>query len=224
MTADFRNTDLSVYLVLDPDLCGGSDGMIETARCAAANGATCVQLRAPTWKKRALVECGRAIHEALAQYGVPLIINDHADVCVAVGAEGLHVGQSDLAPADARAIIGSKRALGLSISFMEELAAVDTDIVDHLGVGPVFSTSTKPDAARALGLEGFEAVTRAAPLPVVAIGSVKANMATDLIIRGAAGLAVVSAICGQADVATATRELCEAVKKARMAYNSLVTQ
>lgn len=94
--------DLSVYLVLDPDLCGGAQGMIDTTRAAVQNGATCVQLRAPLWKKRALVECGRALKSALAAFHVPLIINDHADVCLAVDAEGLHVGQDDLSPSDAR--------------------------------------------------------------------------------------------------------------------------
>ena len=146
--------DLSVYLVLDPDLCGGAQGMIETTRAAVHNGATCVQLRAPHWKKRALVECGRELKKVLQGTGVPLIINDHADVCLAVDAEGLHVGQDDLSVQDARAIIGSDRFLGLSVSDVEELAAVDTSFVDHLGIGPIFSTSTKTDAGAALGIPG----------------------------------------------------------------------
>ncbi|MDO4937920.1 MAG: thiamine phosphate synthase, partial [Sutterellaceae bacterium] len=169
--------DLSLYLVLDPDLCGGFDGMVETSRIAAANGATVVQLRAPAWKKRELVECGRAIKTVLDPLNVPLIINDHADVCLAVDAAGLHVGQKDLAPADARAIIGPDKVLGLSVSNSEQLSKVDTTLVDHLGIGPIFATATKTDAAPQLGVEGFGKLASHKPCPVVAIGSVKANLA-----------------------------------------------
>ena len=207
--------DLSVYLVLDPDLCGGAQGMIETTRAAVQNGATCVQLRAPHWKKRALVECGRALKSVLADFNVPLIINDHADVCLAVDAEGLHVGQDDLSPLDARAIIGNEKILGLSVSTTQELAAVDIRLVDHLGIGPIFSTSTKPDASAALGLGGFAALASRKPCPVVAIGSVKVPIVGDLIQAGADGVAVVSAICGQANPGEATKKLVRAVQSAR---------
>lgn len=208
--------DLSVYLVLDPDLCGGAQGMIDTTRAAVQNGATCVQLRAPQWKKRALVECGRALKALLTGTGVPLIINDHADVCLAVNAEGLHVGQDDLSPEDARAIIGNDRVLGLSVSTMEELRQVDAALVDHLGIGPIFSTATKKDAGSALGIEGFAALARAKPCPVVAIGSVKTPIVADLIHAGADGVAVVSAICGRPDPAAAAHELTQAVARARL--------
>lgn len=206
--------DLSVYLVLDPDLCGGVQGMIDTTRAAVQNGATCVQLRAPHWKKRQLVEVGRALMQVLAGTNVPLIVNDHADVCLAVNADGLHVGQQDLSPEDARAIIGPDKVLGLSISNAEQLAAVDTSLVDHLGIGPIFLTQTKTDTAAALGLDGFEALARHKPCPVVAIGSVKVPIVGELIRAGADGVAVVSAICGQKDPGAATRTLMDAVRAA----------
>lgn len=209
--------DLSVYLVLDPELCGGFQGMIDTALAAAQNGATVVQLRAPKWKKRALAECARKLKARLAPLHVPLIINDHADVCAAVNADGLHIGQNDLTPADARAVIGGKRLLGLSVSNAKELEAVDVNLVDHLGIGPIYSTATKTDAAPQLGIEGFASLALRKPCPVVAIGSVKASMAVDLINAGANGLAVVSAICGQSDPGFATRELAKAVSEAKAA-------
>ncbi len=209
--------DLSVYLVLDPDLCEGFDGMVRTAHIAAQNGATLVQLRAPNWKKRALTECARELVKVLTPLNVPLIINDHADVCVASGAAGLHVGQKDLSPTDARMIIGPDRILGLSVSNAQELAVVDTSLVDHLGIGPIFSTPTKTDAAQQLGLDGFQQLASRKPCPVVAIGSVKTHLAKDLIAAGADGLAVVSAICGQKDPAQATRDLAQAVADARLA-------
>lgn len=208
--------DLSVYLVLDPDLCGGIQGMIDTTRAAVQNGATCVQLRAPHWKKRALVECGRELNKILSGSNVPLIINDHADVCLAVNAEGLHVGQDDLSAQDARAIIGPDKVLGLSVSDAKELAAVDASLVDHLGIGPIFSTSTKMDAGAALGIDGFAELASRKPCPVVAIGSVKVPIVGDLIRAGADGVAVVSAICGQTDPGSATKELAAAVAHARI--------
>lgn len=210
-----RNVNLSLYLVLDPDMCGGARGMIDTARAAAQNGATLVQLRAPHWKKRALVECGRALKAVLAPLGVPLIINDHADVCLACDADGLHVGQEDLPAPDARRIIGEHRILGLSVSNARQLAEVNPALVDHLGIGPIFSTATKTDAAAELGIEGFAALAAHKPCPVVAIGSVKARLAQPLIAAGADGLAVVSAICGRPDPGAAARELAEAIEAAR---------
>lgn len=94
--------NLTLYLVLDPDLCSQSVGIIETALAAVQAGAGIVQLRAPTWKKRRMTECARALKSALTPFHVPLIIDDHADVMLAANADGLHVGQQDLTPADAR--------------------------------------------------------------------------------------------------------------------------
>ena len=199
--------DLSLYLVLDPILCGGFDGMVATALASVRAGATVVQLRAPGWKKRDLVNCAHALKKTLAPFSVPLIIADDADVCLAADADGLHVGQRDLEIHDARAIIGPDRILGLSVSNLEELAGADAAVTDYLGVGPIFATSTKPDAAPAMGYDGLTAVTSATSLPSVAIGGIKAAHAADIIRAGADGIAVVSAICGQADPEAATAKL-----------------
>ena len=107
---------LRLYLVLDPGLCGGSEGLVRTAQAAAAAGVTAVQLRAPDWKKRLYAECGRELLKALAPYDVPLFINDHADVAVAIGAHGVHVGQSDLSPEDCHRLMTPGMMLGLSVS------------------------------------------------------------------------------------------------------------
>lgn len=210
----FRPETLRLYLVLDPILCGGADGMIETARLAASGGATMVQLRAPGWKKRALVECARMLKKTLSPLGIPLIINDHADVCLAADADGLHVGQADLAAEDARTIIGPERILGLSANTTETVSASDPELVDYLGIGPIAQTKTKPDAAAALGVEGFASLASLKPCPVVAIGSVSARNAAELIRSGADGIAVVSAICGQPDPAAAARLLAETIRQA----------
>ena len=198
---------LKLYLVLDPDLCGGFEGMVETAKEAAEAGATVVQLRAPDWKKRRLAACGREILKVLRPLGIPLIVNDHIDVAVAIGADGVHVGQDDLSPEDCRRQMPEGMILGLSVSNLDEARAVDPALVDYVGIGPVHNTSTKPDAAPALGIDGLHAVVDAAPCPSVAIGGIKTRDIPAVMATGTDGIAVVSAICGQPEPARATREL-----------------
>ena len=206
--------DLSLYLVLDPDLCGGSEGMVRTAVQAAKNGATVVQLRAPNWKKRQWLETAFALKAALAPYGVPLIINDHIDVALAVDAEGVHVGQGDLPALEARRLIGPDKILGLSVGNAEEMATVPAAGVDYLGIGPVYPTGTKPDAGEATGVALFAELVAATPLPVVAIGGIHRENCTPLFDAGTDGVAVISAICGREDPARATAMLNETIQLA----------
>ena len=207
--------DLSLYLVLDPDLCGGPLGMVETARIAAGHGATVVQLRAPDWKKRQWLETAAEIKSVLAPFGVPLIINDHIDVALAVDAEGVHVGQDDMPVDIVRRLIGPQKWLGLSVSSPAELAQAPLAGVDYLGIGPVYPTGTKLDAAPACGLDGLASMVMAANLPVVAIGGIHLGNCQPLLQAGAHGVAVVSAICGQDDVAEATRLLQQKIRALR---------
>lgn len=202
-----KTFDLSLYLVLDPDLCGGAEGMLRTTAEAVEGGAAIVQLRAPTWKKRALADCAGELLQLLRPRGIPLIINDHADVAAAVGADGLHLGQDDLSPADARRIIGPDMILGLSAGNVGEVRGADPALVDYLGIGPVWATVTKKDAGAAVGLDGLAALRAATTLPVVAIGGISASNAADVMRAGVDGIAVVSAICGQASPRTAAENL-----------------
>ena len=150
------------------------------------------------------LETALALKQALAGSGVPLIINDQVDIALAVDADGVHVGQSDLPPAVVRQLIGSDKLLGLSVASAEQLAASSLDGVDYLGVGPIYPTSTKTDAAPVLGLAGLAELLPAISLPVVAIGGIQLGTCTPIMAVGAHGVAVVSAICGQPDVAAAT--------------------
>ena len=202
--------DLSLYLVLDPGLCRGAQGMVETAVAAAEAGATVVQLRAPQWKKRQWVEAGQALKRELDPLGVPLIINDHVDVALIVDAAGVHVGQQDLAVRDARRLLGPHKWLGLSVSNAAQMRALTPALcaeLDYLGVGPVFATGTKLDASPVIGLATLAELLRAKPLPVVAIGGIGAGRVASVLAAGADGVAVVSAICGQPEPGAATRQL-----------------
>ncbi len=210
-----RAFDLSVYLVTDRELCG-TRGVVETVRQAIAAGATMVQLRDPQAKTRALVEEARRLGSLLRPAGIPFIVNDRVDVAIAAGADGVHLGQSDMSVADARALIGPEAILGLSITAVADLAASDLAGVDYLGVGPVFATATKPDAAPAMHLAGLAAVRAACPLPIVAIGGISADNAAAVVAAGADGVAVVSAICAAPDAAEATHNLADIVAVAKM--------
>lgn len=209
-----RRFDLSLYLVLDPDLCRPL-GMVETARLAVAGGVTMVQLRDKDASPRQMIETGRALKEALAGTGVPLIVNDDLEAAIAIGADGLHVGQDDIDARAARRLIGQDMILGVSVETEALAAAVDPAVVDYVGAGPVFATQTKPGHKPPVGLDGLARLIAATSLPAVAIGGLKTGHVEEVLKAGARGLAVVSAICGQPDPQAAAFELSEAIRKAR---------
>lgn len=137
---------------------------------------------------------------------MPLIINDRVDVALACGADGVHVGQGDMAAADVRRLMPGA-LIGLSVESLAQLEAAEAAPVDYYGVSPVFSTVTKADAAPALGLAGLAALRARTARPLVAIGGIHAGNAAAVMAAGADGLAVVSALCAAADPTVAAREL-----------------
>lgn len=205
--------DFSVYLVTDTRLCGGPAGVLDTVRRAVAGGVSAVQVRDPLATTRELVELATGLLEVLRGSGVPLIVNDRADVALAVGADGLHVGQSDLDPVAARRLVGPSLHLGLSISTPAELlaaAALPAGTVDLLGVGPIRATPSKTDASPALGWPGLRQICRDSAMPCVAIGGLGMDDIGALKQAGVVGLAVISAICGRPDPEKSARELASA--------------
>jgi thiamine-phosphate pyrophosphorylase len=209
-----RRFDLSVYLITDPVLTGARS-VTEVVEMAIAGGATMVQYRNPDDKTRILVDEARAILALTKPAKVPFIVNDRIDVALAIGADGVHVGQADMRVADVRRLIGPAPIVGLSITSEADLDVSDFGGVDYLGVGPVFATSTKPDAAPPINVGGLEAIVARTKIPIVAIGGLHAGNAADAITAGASGVAVVSAICAAPDPTAATRELVGIVKGAK---------
>lgn len=209
-----KNFDLSLYLVLDPALCADI-GMVETARAAVAGGATIVQLRDKHASTSAMIATGLALKQALAGSGALLIVNDDVEAAIAIAADGLHIGQEDLDAGNARRMIGPNMILGLSVETEALALAIDAEIVDYAGVGPVFATPTKPDHKQPIGFDGLARIVRLCPVPTVAIGGLKAEHAAEALAAGANGLAVVSAICGKPDPAAAAALIAEAIKEAR---------
>lgn len=205
--------DLSLYLVTDPEMTARR-GVVETVAAAVAGGVTIVQLRDKTGPARALAESGRALLKLLRPLGVPLLVNDRLDVAYAIDADGVHIGQDDLPPATARTLLGAQAIIGLSLTDDTQLGTID-DAVDYVGLGPIFATGTKSDAAPALGEAAFAAIRRRIAPPVVAIGGITVENTARTIAAGADGIAVVSAICAAADPQAAARTLHRALTAAR---------
>jgi thiamine-phosphate pyrophosphorylase len=205
--------DLSLYLVTDPEMTARR-GLLRTVAEAIDGGVTIVQLRQKDGSARLMVEAGRALKALLGPRGIPLIVNDRVDVTHAIGADGVHLGQADLTPAAARAILGPHAIIGLSITQEADLDTFDSQVADYVGLGPIYPTGTKSDAAPALGDAGFAALRRRLSCPVVAIGGLTAENAGQAIAAGADGIAVVSAICAADDPRAAARSLRTAVDDA----------
>lgn len=192
-----------LHLVTDEALCGPR-GVLAVVEAAIAGGARVIQLREKSLATRAFVERARALKRLLGPFGVPLLINDRLDVALACGADGLHVGQDDLSPTEARRWLPDA-IIGLSIEHPDQLAAAGHEPVDYYGVGPIFATPTKADAAPALGIAGLQQLRAATGRPLIAIGGIDTDNAAAVIAAGADGLAVVSAICAAADPEAAAR-------------------
>ncbi len=201
---------LRLMLVTDPVMTAGR-GLLETVVAAVEGGVTSVQLRDKHADDRTMLETARALKAVLWPYRVPLIINDRITVAKECSAEGLHIGQADGDPVMARALLGRDVFIGLSVTRADEITTVDPTVVDYAGVGPVLATATKSDAAAALGLEGTADILAELPVPSIAIGGIDAASTGAIIRSGAAGVAVVSAICAAEDPCAAAHELREII-------------
>lgn len=165
----------------------------DQVRIALEGGATLIQYRNKHFKNADFKEA-RKIRELCRANQVPFVVNDHLMLAKALGADGIHVGQEDEAPALARRILGPQAIVGVSASTLDELRHTDLTPCDYVGSGPVFATGTKPDAKPVIGLEGLAAMVSLSPLPAVAIGGINAANAADCLRGGAAGVAVISTI------------------------------
>ena len=185
--------DYSLYLVTDRALSLGRS-TVEVVRAAIRGGVSCVQLREKGCSTREFMDEARLLKALLAGTGVPLFINDRLDVALAVGADGVHLGQNDMHIADARRLVGNRMIIGISAESVADAVRAEAEGADYIGASPVFTTPTKTDTAPPLGLDGLRAIRRAVQLPLVAIGGINADNAAQVLRAGADGLAVVSAI------------------------------
>lgn len=195
-----------VYLVTDRTLCG-TRGVAEVVAQAARAGACCVQLREKNTATRRFIEAAEKIRARLVPHKIPLIINDRVDVALAAGADGVHVGQSDMRPETVRRLLGPDTIIGLSVETWEDVEAAQRLDVNYLGISPVYATPTKTDTKEPWGLEGVARIRRFSRHPLVAIGGLDVSNAADVARAGADCIAVVSAICAAPDPFVATQQL-----------------
>ena len=198
--------DLRLYLVTDRELSKGRSNL-DIVKAAVAGGVTVVQLRDKSASAAELIRQARSMLPFLRAHGVPLIVNDHLDVALAVESDGVHLGQDDMPLAMARRIAGDQLVIGVSAESVDDAVAAADGGADYIGVSPVYVTATKTDTAPALGLEGVRAIRKAVTIPVVGIGGMNALTCADTIRAGADGVAVVSAIVSAAEPELAAKEL-----------------
>ena len=197
---------LKLYLVTDRDL--SYRRSLEEIVCEAVEGGvTMVQLREKDAPTGEFVELGRRLMSVLKPLGVPLIINDRVDVALAVDADGVHIGQSDMPYEDARRLLGPDKIIGLSVENMNDLRKANELDVDYVGISPIYGTPTKTDTAEPFGLEGLRRAVGLSAHPTVAIGGMNASTIGEVFEAGADGVAIVSAICSAASPRQAAAEL-----------------
>ncbi len=196
---------LKVYLVTDRDLSLGRS-LEDVVKQAVAGGVTAVQLREKNCSSREFYQQAVLMKELLRQTGIPLIINDRADIALAVDADGLHIGQSDLPYPEARRLLGKDKIIGLSTDNFEDLAAANAYDVDYVAF-QAFATTTKKDAAKGLGPEGLRHALSITRHPLVAIGGIHQSNAEEVVRTGVQGIAVVSEIMSAKDPKAASRQL-----------------
>jgi thiamine-phosphate pyrophosphorylase len=207
--------DLRLNAILDPERAGARD-LLDLTRAVAAGGATLVQLRDKKSDTRVMIEMARAIKVILAPLNIAFVVNDRVDVALAAGADGVHVGPEDMAPEDARRLLGPDAIIGVSIKTVGAAETAPLGVVDYAGVGGVYATLSKEQKAPPIGTDGLSRIAgalrrRAPALPIVGIAGIDAGNAGAVIAAGADGVAVISALSGARDPAAAARTLREIV-------------
>ena len=188
--------------------------VIEVIEMVIEGGATAIQLRDKDASDEEMIALGKKILE-LTTCRVPFIVNDRVNVALVIGADGVHVGQSDMPAVEVRRLIGPDKILGVSVSTVAQAIKAQKDGADYLGVGPVFPTQTKTDADPPIGLSGLADIRKAVPLPIIAIGGINKKNAGQ-VMQFADGVAVISAVLSANNPLLATRELAVIINRYRI--------
>lgn len=206
--------NLDLYVVTDEALSHGLSHA-EVARRAVAGGATAVQLRDKSLSPRDMAQAGREIRSITQEAGALFIVNDRLDVALACGADGVHLGQDDIPCGTARQLVPPGFIIGVSAGTVEEAVDAERAGADYVAASPVFSTGSKADAGPGQGLSLVSAMRAAVRIPVIGIGGIGPGNAAAVIAAGADGIAVISAVVSQPDIAAAARDLRAIVARAK---------
>ena len=199
-----KNIDLSLYLVTDNS--ENEEIFLKSIQDAILGGVSVVQIREKTAETLEFYNLALKVKEITAKYNVPLIINDRVDVALAIDADGVHVGQSDMPCDITRKLIGENKILGVSAATIEEAKKAEKDGADYIGTGAIFPTATKDDAP-SVTKKDLTDIANSINIPVVAIGGITIENAKELKDTGIAGLSVVSAIMGAENPKKASEKL-----------------
>jgi len=203
-----------LYVITDRRLSHGLSEA-EVARLAYAGGADIVQLRMKSEDGKEMLEQAKIIKQYADEYARYFIVNDRVDIAILSDADGVHLGQSDIPIAEARKLLGDDKLIGISVHNVEEAITAFNDGADYIGVGSIFTTSTKPDAVQGLGLDAIYRIKQAVDLPLVAVGGINQGNIQDVIAAGADSAAVVSAVVGKEDISKACHDLRDQILKIR---------
>jgi thiamine-phosphate pyrophosphorylase len=206
--------DLSLYVITDR-LLAGKKPLREVVEKAMAGGATCIQLREKGASSREIFLEAVELRKVTREKRVPFLVNDRLDIALAVGADGVHLGQDDLPLKTARKIMPPGMILGASVDDPGQARLAERLGATYLGAGAVFATATKPDAQQSIGLQTLAAICREVKIPVVAIGGINGENAGRAIAAGAAGVAVIGSIMAAPDITAAVRKMREQIHEAR---------
>ena len=188
---------------------------VELAELAIQGGADTVQFRQKQGTTRELIAIAQAMRTVCEQHKVPLIVNDRADIALAVGATGAHFGQDDMPVSIGRRMLPAEIIIGASARTEEKILEAITEGADYIGFGPIYGTTSKPDAEMAKGLERLRRMCDVAACPVIAIGGIGIETAGDVIQAGAHGIAVISAVCAHREPEVATQALLNEIHGAK---------
>ena len=208
--------NIELYIITDENI-GRKKTHAEIAELAIAGGADAIQLRDKSCSSRELIRVGRVIREITRRSSTIFIVNDWLDVAVACGADGVHFGQGDMRTDVARQIAPHGFIIGVSVSTVDEAVRAEQEGADYVALSPTFSTGSKLDAGPGIGLDRLREIQRNVSVPVIAIGGINRENICEVIAAGAAGVAVISAVAGAADITTAARDLKNLIRQCKAA-------
>lgn len=195
-----------LYAVTDQSWLKENETLLDVVKEVLKNGATFLQIREKDLKEADFETEAKKLQDICKEYHVPYVVNDNVEIAIKIGADGVHVGQSDIKGRDIRALIGSDKILGISAGTVEEAIAAEQAGADYIGVGAVFGTSTKKNA-RKMSIDRLKEIVEAVNIPVVAIGGINASNMSELAGSKVDGVAVVSAIFAAENPGEATKDL-----------------
>jgi thiamine-phosphate pyrophosphorylase len=208
MITDRTVTLAGLYVILDPSV-RPDRPLIEVLDGAAAGGVRIFQYRNKTTSMKDALAEARRLRGRARELNVLFFINDRCDLALAVDADGVHLGQSDLPYAKARQILGQQKYIGLSTHNDEQVKSAEQLAPDYIGFGPIFTPASKTDHDPVVGLEGLKHIRALTSLPVFAIGGIQTHHVRPLMDAGANGIAVISAVCGASDITAAAKKFTE---------------